>query len=123
MSLRRVSYSFLVLGGLGTLALMAYAAQNFRSLVSGFTLWALIPYIAFALAIHIARTRVSLIAACVASLVATFLGVFIYVDGLFVHISSTGALAFVFIPLYQTLAAVIVLVFALERRRHATQDI
>ena len=123
MSLRRVSYSFLVLGGLGTLALMVYAAQGFRSLLSGFTVWALIPYAAFAIATRIACTRGSIIAASVASFVGVLFGMFIYVDALFVHISSTNALVFVFIPLYQLLAALVVLVFALERRRHAIRDI
>ena len=123
MSLRRVSYSVLVLGGLGTFALMIYAAEGFRSLVSGFTVWALVPYAVFAIATRIARTRASIIAASVASFIAVFFGVFIYVDALFIHISSTSALVFVFIPLYQLLAGLVVLVFALERRRHATQDI
>jgi hypothetical protein len=122
MSLRRVSYSFLVLGGLGTLGLLIYAAQGFRSLISGFTVWALIPYAAFAIATRVARTRGSVVAACIASFVAAFFGLFIYVDALFFHISSTSSLVLVFIPLYQLLAALVVLVFALERRRHATQD-
>jgi hypothetical protein len=121
--MRCVSYSFLVAGSLGTLALMIYAAQGFGSLLSGFTVWALIPYAVFAIAIWMARTRGSVIASSVASLIAVLLGAFIYIDALFVHISSTSPLAFVFIPLYQLLAAVVVLVFALERRRHVIQDI
>ena len=122
MTVRSVSYSVLVLASLSTLGFMVYAAQSFRSLLSGFTLWALTPYLTFASAICIARTRGSIIAASIVSLVAVFFATCAYIEALFVHISSTSALVFLFIPFYQLLAAFVVLVFALERRYHRSQE-
>ena len=50
------------------------------------------------------------------ALAALLFGGFAYVDALFVHVSSTSALVFIFIPLYQLLAASIALVLALAVR-------
>ena len=123
MSARTAIYSFLVLGILSTLGFLVFAAQGFRGLLSGFTLWGIVPYFVFGAAICIARTRGSVITVSVVSLAAVFFAAFLYIDAFFIHTSSTSALAFIFIPLYQLLAAVVVLVFALERRRHASPDI
>jgi hypothetical protein len=123
MYLRVASYCIAAVGAFVTLMAMAHGGGSLRSLLSGFTLWALIPYAGLVAASAIARTRGSLIAALAVCLVAVLFGSFIYLDALFVHISSTGALVFIFIPLYQLLAAVVVLVFAAERRRHATRNI
>lgn len=62
------------------------------------------------------------IAAALACLMATAPGLFIYYGALFIHISSTSALVFIFIPLYQLLAAIIATVFAIERRTCATRN-
>jgi hypothetical protein len=70
-----------------------------------------------------AYARGSIIACCVVSLAAAVFGIFIYVDALFIHIGSTSALVFLFIPLYQLLAAAIVITFAIERRAHASRNI
>ncbi len=123
MSPRSVSYSAVFLGGLSTFAFMVYAADEFNLLVVAFTICVLSPYATFAIATHIAHTRGSIMAVLVASLISTCVAAFLYIDTLFFHVSSTGALVFVSIPFCQLLGAFVVLAFALARRRHATQDI
>ena len=123
MSARVVSYSAVLLGGLSTFAFMVYAADEFSLLLAAFTIWVLSPYAIFAIATRMARTRGSIMAVSVASLIAVGVAAFLYIDTLFFHVSSTGALAFLSIPFCQLLAAVVVLAFVLDRRRHATQDI
>ncbi len=123
MYLRIASYSIATLGAAVTIAAMIHGGGGLRSVLNGFMIWALLPYGALAAAAAISRTRGSLIAAFVVCLLAVLFGSFIYLDALFIHTSSTSALVFIFIPLYQLLAAVVVLVFAAERRRHATRNI
>ena len=123
MYLRLLTYSIASVGAAATLAAMVYAGGSLRSLLDGFTIWALVPYAAFAAAAAIARTRGSLLAAFLSCLAAVGFGLFIYWDALFVHISSTSALVFIFIPLYQLLAAAIVITFAIERRKYAIRNI
>ena len=121
--MRVVSYCIAAVGTVVTLVAMAHGGGGLRSLLSGFTIWALVPYAGFAAASAIARTRASLIAAFAVGLTAVLFGSFMYLNALFVHISSTSALVFVFIPLYQLLAAVVVVIFAAECRKHATRKV
>ncbi len=121
-ALRIASYCILSLGVVATLAAMVYAGGSIASLLSGFTVWAVAPYVAFLIAVVIAPTRGAAIAALVFCLAAALFASFIYFDALFVHISSTGALVFVFIPLYQLLTAAIIIVLCIERRVHATRN-
>ena len=118
-----MGYSVLLLGGLCTFAFMVYSADGFSLSTTGFTVWALAPYAVFALATYVARTRGSIMAASLGSVLAVSVGIFVYIDVFFVHVSSTSALAFLSIPFCQLLGAIVALVFAFERRRHATQDI
>src|SRR4051812_18618132 len=112
MSTRNVSYSILALGGVATLLALTLSGEGFRGLASGFAIWVILPYIALATAACIARTRGSIIAVLAVSLLAVVVAVYSYA-GLFVgHQTSTAALIFVFLPLYQLLAALIVLTFA-----------
>ncbi len=118
---RSASFSIQALGSAATLAAMAYAGAGFHLLLNGFTAWTLAPYVTLLTAATIACTRGSLIAVFGASLAAALFGSFIYYDALCIHTSSTSALVFIFIPLYQLLAAVIVLVFCIERRAQAVR--
>ena len=123
MHLRVATYFVAVIGIAITFAAMAHAGGSVRSLADGFTVWAVIPYVMFAAAAVVARTRGAIVAVFIVCLFAVLFASYIYFDALFVHISSTGALVFVFIPLYQLMAAVVVGVFAIERRMHASRCI
>jgi hypothetical protein len=121
--MKSITYTVLAIGALGTLGVMAYAGQSLESLVSGFTLWALAPFATFAAACALARRAVA-IGVLVAAVVATLFAAFIYIDAFFIHIHSTSALVFIFIPLYQLVAAAILLVAAfVSRRAHVTSTI
>jgi len=123
-AMKSITYAVLMIGALGTLAVMAYAGQSLESLVSGFTLWALAPFATFAAACALARSRVLTIGALVAVILATLFAAFIYIDAFFIHIHSTSALVFIFIPLYQLVVAVILLIIAfITRRFHVTPTI
>jgi|ERR1051326_3789642 hypothetical protein len=111
--MKKIIYGAIAIGAIGTVAVMAYAGQSLESLFSGFTAWTLAPFAIFALACSVARNRGVVIVTLVAVILALVLGAFIYIDALFVHIHSTGALVFIFVPLYQLIVAVIVLVAAL----------
>jgi hypothetical protein len=122
--MKSITYTVLAIGALGTLGVMAYAGQSLESLVSGFTLWALAPFATFAAACALARSRAVAIGVLVAAVVATLFAAFVYIDAFFIHIHSTSALVFIFIPLYQLVAAVILLVAAfVSRRAHVTSTI
>ena len=117
MLMRILSYTIAAGGGLGTLAAMVYAGGSPGALLSGFTLWALLPYAALAGAAAIAPTRGTLLATLIVSVVAVIFGGLVYIDALFIHVSSTSALVFVFIPLCQLFAATVVGLFAAYQRR------
>ena len=122
--MKAVTYSVLVIGVLGTLAVMVHAGGSAQSLVSGFTLWAVLPYVVFAAACALSRVREIILTTLIASVVGTLFAALIYIDAFFIHISSTSALVFIFIPLYQLIAAgIVLLVSFIARRSHATPTI
>ena len=119
MSTRGAIYSILAVACIGTVVALAASAGGIRGLVSGFTIWAVLPYMALVIAAILARTRGSMIAVLVVSLLEAASAVYGY-GSLFVgHQSSTAALIFLSLPFCQLLAAIIVLTFAVERRRYA----
>jgi|GEM_PF-2666945 len=115
--MKSIIYAIAVGGAVGTLAMMAYAAQSFASLFSGLTLWALAPFAGFAVAGAVARNRGVVIAALVAVAVAVLFAGFVYTDAVFIHPHSTSPLAFILVPLYQLTAAAILLIAAFVLRR------
>ena len=117
MSARAINYTVLVVGAVATLAALAMSSDvALRGLLSGFTIWAVAPYVAFGVATAIARTRGSIIAVLIVSFLAVASALWGY-GRLFVgHQSSTAALIFVSLPFCQLLGAVIVVTFAAERR-------
>ena len=122
--MKSITYTVVAIGAVGTLGVMAYAGQSFESLVSGFTLWALAPFATFAAACALARRRGVIVVALIAGVVATLFAAFTYIDAFFIHIHSTSALVFIFVPLYQLVAAVILLLVAfVTRRAHVTPTI
>ena len=123
-ALRRTTLALLAAGALGTLAALAWAgdsADAFSGAGLWFVAWALLPYAA--LAVGLSRfwsARAG--AAGLAGAVAVVLGAAaLYADALWLHPSSTGALAFVFVPVVQLAVALVTvgLAWALHRRRGA----
>jgi hypothetical protein len=123
MYFRIASYSIAAVGSVITLVALTHAGGSLRTLLSGFTIWALLPYASLAAAAGIARTRGSLLAAFITCLAVVLFGLLMYLDAVFIHVSSTGGLVFIFIPLYQLFAAAAVLIFVAVRRRYAARNI
>ena len=81
---------------------------------SSFYPWALRPYIVLAIVFTAVRkgSRATQIATLVAGATVLLFTCLIYVDAMFVHVNSTSALVFVFVPLYLLMGGTIVFVVA-----------
>jgi hypothetical protein len=99
------------LGALCTIAALAYATGGASSLLKAghLAIWSLLPYAVLLVSTALAGTRGRALAAFIVSVLVSGYGLFIYSDALFVHLSSTGGLVFLFIPLYQLITAIIFL--------------
>ena len=116
LRLRQMIYALSSIGAVSTLGFIAYAGQSFRSLFSGFTPWALASYVVFAVAGLVAYQQWLAAIVLVSSLVATLFAAAGYFDALFIHVHSTSALVFIFVPLYQLILAALVLLISLVSR-------
>jgi hypothetical protein len=99
--------AILVIGSFVTVAALVRGGGSIASLFSGFTVWALVPYGILFASSSLARTSGRALATLIVSSLATAFAVLIYFDAMFVSTSSTSALVFVFIPLYQLIVAAI----------------
>jgi hypothetical protein len=111
----------LSLGALTTVAALARAG-GFSVLLSGFTLFALLPYVLFCGACFLAvSSRGRAITTLLVSAAATVFALLVYGDLIFIHPGSMSGLAFLFVPFYQVPAAVILLVvlFLIRPRNRA----
>lgn len=96
-------------GALATIGAIGHAAGSASSLLSGFTVWALLPYLVLLASSRVAVSRGrALTVAIIAPLVSAF-ALFFWADALFVHTTSTSPLVFLFVPLYQLIASLILL--------------
>jgi hypothetical protein len=89
---------------------MLYASGWRPSLgLVGFMLWAVSPYVAVAAVLRALgnRTSASRVASVAASTAVLGFASLMYVDAVFIHVSSTSALIFLFGPLYLTAGGVI----------------
>jgi hypothetical protein len=114
--LRQTIYALTLIGAVSTLGFIAYAGRSFHSLVSGFSAWALSPYAVFALAGAAVRLQWVAVVVLVSSLIATILAVAAYTDAFFIHVHSTSAIIFIFLPFYQVILAAVVLLLSLISR-------
>lgn len=107
---RLATVTILGLGAVMTIGALVRAA-GFSKLLSGFTLFALLPYVLFGSASFLARTsRGRAIAILLVSTAATIFALLVYGDLIFIHPSSMSGLVFLFVPFYQIPAAIILLV-------------
>jgi hypothetical protein len=114
---------------LATLGLAAFAtgtalvhAAGFSTLLSGFSLLALSPYLVFCGACFLAgSSRGRAIATLVVCALATACAMFFYGDLIFVNPGSMSGLVFLLVPCYQLPVAILLLVvmFFTRPRRHS----
>lgn len=113
MNFTRTNLATLATLGLGALTTVAalVRAGGFSGLLSGFTLFALLPYVLFCGACFLAgSSRGRAIAILLVSAAATVFALLVYGDLIFIHPGSMSGLAFLFVPFYQVPAAIILLV-------------
>ncbi len=100
----------LVAGAIATAAGLVYAGEGASSLLSGFTIWALLPYAVLLWARSLASSRGRAIVALMVTILVVGFAVVLDADALFFHRRSTGGLVIVIVPLYQLAAASLLLV-------------
>lgn len=113
MTLQRVTMASMATVGLGALAtgVALVEAAGFPVLISGFGLLALSPYAVLCGASFLANSsRGRAVATLFVSAAATVFALLVYGDLIFVHPGSMSGLAFLFVPLYQLPAAMLLLV-------------
>ncbi len=97
-------------GVLMTAGALVQSAEGFSGLWSPIAAWALAPYVTILAASFLARSNRAAVVTLVLASLASALAVFAYSDGLLRHQSSTSALVFLFIPLYQNVPGYLFLV-------------
>jgi len=79
--------------------------------LNGFVFWALVPYaVYFVLSRFIlTQSSFSTLAGCIVAALMLVFTLVVYIDGFFVHTSSTSALLFLFVPLFLLIGGPVVL--------------
>ena len=116
-SLKSIGIAVVILGVICTLAILVYSTsweEGVDLTLPIAYLWILLPYIVLLVStfrIHRANSSsASRLAIFISSLAVVIMSVLIYYDAIFVSLSSTSTLAFVFVPGY-ALAAIAVIYF------------
>ncbi len=112
-SLRNIGIALSILGVAGTLGMVLQAASwEIHAATLILLAWACLPYIVLAIStlrIHKkSSSPASRIAIFVASLIVVILSLYIYYDAMFVSVTSTSALIFLFLPGYALVAIVVI---------------
>ncbi len=124
IALRSATLGLLVVGAVGALGLMLYAASGLSSFLGGgylFALWALAPYVLLGFGTTRFWSRPARMAAFVGAAVAVLGALALYVDAIVVHPDAQGGLVFATVPLIQAVIvlATIATAYALHRRATA----
>ncbi len=113
----RSGYGVLILATGFTVVAMVYAAQPwgdnyaYRNLsgylsLFGFMLWAVSPYLVLAFILYFCRNNsTSMTIAFIGTVIIVLAAAVILVDAFFIHLDAQGALVILFLPVYQWLAA------------------
>ncbi|AFZ14426.1 hypothetical protein Cri9333_3604 [Crinalium epipsammum PCC 9333] len=96
-----------ILGMIVALGILIYAGGGLASLLSGFTIWLLLPYMVFSLMGIFANKRTEAIIILITSLVAFGWGTYFYIDAFFINTDPQSGLAFLFVPLYQLVLVIL----------------
>ena len=101
-SMKHLIFLLLLAFSLIVLVLTLNAANDAWSSSSlGFTAWGLVPWLYVAMITSFIAQKSKLIAIAITAAIVGLLGVGVMIDTLFIHLDAQGALAFIFIPLWQ----------------------
>lgn len=97
-----------VVGAAVTFGILLKAGGS-KILFSGFTLWALLPYFLFSALARASTVKFYRLLVLALASLSVIVGIGFYIDANFIHLDAQGALVFLFVPLYQLIAALGVL--------------
>ncbi len=106
IKLKTLNSTLLIVSSLIALGLITYASGGVSGLLSGFTIWSVLPYLILVFISYRAQSVRTLLAVTILSVVC-ILSTYLYFDSLFVHPDAQGALIFLFLPLYQLFATIV----------------
>lgn len=118
--LRTANVLVLLLGAFacGWFEKVAARAENLLSL-DAFSVWVASPYFLLLIPVVLAHSKKGQVALLVVSLLMVAGALFIYYDTMFVHLDAQGGLVFLFLPLWQLLAVLGVIVTVVVARARA----
>ena len=97
--------------------ILVYATQpwspdfTFDRILSGYTIWILSPFFLMGIpALILNFSKSSSKAYFIGSLIVTLIVLVSYIDAFFIHLDAQGALIFIFMPGYQIIGYIIVLI-------------
>jgi len=108
MALTQKFYRFIEMTALSvsaftTIFIMFYSS-DFKVYFDFFYVWAILPYLSFYIISVYAHKRkfepALPLATCITSALMLIFTMIVYIDGIFIHTSSTSALVFLFVPFY-----------------------
>ncbi len=104
----------LSISAISSVFFMLYASEG-ELLFYILCLWAILPYLSFFIIslivnFYFSSPRLSL-ATFITSILMLSFTLVVYIDGMFIHASSTSALLFLFVPLYLLVGEFLMLVF------------
>ena len=113
--LKKIGVAVIVTGAICTLGILLYtsfSAEAIDAITIIFYIWALAPYmVLFLLTLRVHRSKSSAaarVATFSSSLAVVILSVFFYYDAIFLSMSSTSVLVFIYVPAYALVAIVAV---------------
>jgi hypothetical protein len=81
--------------------LIGLDASDWDFRFDGIYAWLVSPYVIFfCVSFLMKRTRLNIWVNCIASFLMLAITLLIYIDGMYIHTSSTSALIFIFVPIY-----------------------
>jgi hypothetical protein len=100
---RFIEITALSVSALTTILIMFYSS-DFKVYLDFFYAWAILPYLSFYIISVYAHKRkfepVLPLATCITSVLMLMFTMLVYIDGIFIHTSSTSALLFLFVPFW-----------------------
>jgi hypothetical protein len=113
----------------GTAMLMVYSARPWGDnyayksffdyfVLLGFVVWAVSPYVFLAFLInHYRENRLPLVTALSGAGLIMVCGIVLYIDAVFINHDAQGALVFLFLPVYQLIAAGILTLLCMKVKK------
>lgn len=124
---RSVETGALVIAAISSIILMMVASGWDLSFDLSY-LWAILPYVTFFIISSVIHTRwlspILPLATCITSILILSFTLVVYVDGIFIHTSSTSPLIFLFVPFYLLLGGPLTLglILGIYRLRRSSRS-